>query len=79
MTPPRWRCSQTCSAAGAIRAESSCSCNSSASEWWAEEWRPAATLEEQVGELHLSVDAGLLSDVRDLLDSVQAYSAYSHV
>lgn len=36
-------------------------------EWWADTWRPAATLEDQVGELHVSVDAGLLSAVRNSL------------
>ena len=34
-------------------------------EWWADTWTPAATLEEQLGDLHVSVDAGLLSAVRD--------------
>lgn len=35
-------------------------------EWWPE-WRAAATIEEQLGDLHLSVDAGLAAAVRSLL------------
>jgi hypothetical protein len=36
-------------------------------EWHSEDWTVSATLEEQVGELHLSVDAGLAAAVHDRL------------
>jgi hypothetical protein len=36
-------------------------------DWSASGWQPAATVEEQLGDLHVSVDAALVSPVRALL------------